>query len=53
MKLILSYIFYFLGDLVCKIMHLFKWWGLYKYYNHLMGKSGEFDKDNKFWKDVE
>ena len=47
MKTILSYLFYYLGDLICKIMHLFRAWFLYSIYNYLIGKSGEYNVSKK------
>ena len=54
MKLILSYIFYFLGD---KISYLLKYdWCVdfvYPIYSWLMTKSSDLDINNKLWKKAE
>lgn len=51
MKLILSKILYYLGDLISKFLYFncFSW--LYKYYAKIMLLSSKLDKDGKIWKD--
>ena len=52
MKLILSYIFYIIGDIISKTLMT---WGNglgYNVYNKLMLLSSDLDKKNKIWKTV-
>lgn len=52
MKLILSKILYYIGDLVSKFLYFdcFSW--LYPLYRKIMILSSELDKDGKIWKIV-
>lgn len=51
-KKVLTYWYYFWGNLVSKIMLYTDSGFLYKYYNSWMIKSSEYDVKNWLWKDV-
>jgi len=52
MKLLLSYLFYYLGDLISNTT--MRWGNGYGYpiYNRLMLLSSDLDTENKLWKNV-
>jgi hypothetical protein len=49
MKLVLSYILYYLGDFVSKLMYWDLLSFLYPVYNKLMIWSSELDEDGVIW----
>jgi hypothetical protein len=52
MRIFLSKLLYYIGDLVSKLLYwdCFGW--LYPLYNKLMISSSKLDKDGKVWQDI-
>lgn len=50
MKLMLSYILYYMGDFVSKLLYWDSLAWLYPVYNKLMIWSAELDEDHVIWK---
>lgn len=50
MKLILSKILYYIGDLISKLFYYDCFSFLYPLYSKIMNLSSDLDKDGKIWK---